>query len=126
MILVDSSVWIEYFNGNEKTIILNTLIDMNSLCINDLILAELLPSMNCRKESALKELMLAITKIPLAINWNAIISMQTQNLDKGLNKVGIADLIIAQNVLDNNLELFTLDRHFKVMSELHGFRLFGS
>ncbi|WP_304225594.1 PIN domain-containing protein [Gracilinema caldarium] len=126
MILVDSSVWIEYFKGNDKTLVLNTLIDHNTICVNDLILAELLPSINQRKEIELKELLLTITKIPLNINWNTIIYMQTQNLKNGINKVGIADLVIAQNVIDNNLELYSLDHHFELMSELHGFRLFYS
>ncbi|HOC29958.1 MAG TPA: hypothetical protein PKH40_09780 [Treponemataceae bacterium] len=50
--------------------------------------------------------------------------MQSRNLKNGINKVGIADLIIAQNVIDADLELYTLDRHFELMSKLHGFRLF--
>jgi len=124
MVLVDSSVWIEYFKGNNKTIALNNILDVNTVCINDLILSELLPSINHKKEKDLKELLLTITKIPLIINWNTIIFMQTQNLKNGLNKVGIADLIIAQNVIDNDLELFTLDKHFEIMSSLHDFRLF--
>jgi len=126
MILVDSSVWIEYFKGNKQTLALNKLLDLNNICVNDLILAELLPSINHKKENVLKELVLTITKIPLNINWNTIIYMQTQNLKNGINKVGIADLIIAQNVIDNDLELYTLDRHFVLMSELHNFRLFSS
>jgi len=126
MVLVDSSVWIEYFKGNERTLPLNKLLDVNTVCINDLILAELLPSINHKKESVLKELLLTITKIPLTINWNTIIYMQTQNLKNGLNKVGIGDLIIAQNVMDNDLELFSLDKHFEIMSTLHDFRLFSA
>jgi predicted nucleic acid-binding protein len=124
MIFVDSSVWIEYFKGNEKSLPLNKLIDMNTVCINDLILAELIPPINQKKEYALKDLLLTITKIPLNINWNNIIYMQTQNLKNGINKVGMADLIIAQNICENDLELFTFDRHFELMSDLHNFRLF--
>jgi predicted nucleic acid-binding protein len=124
MVLVDSSVWIEYFKGNQKTLPLNKLLDLNNICVNDLILTELIPSINQKKENELKELLLIITKIPLEVNWTTIIYMQTQNLKNGINKVGIADLIIAQNVIDNDLELFTLDRHFELMSELHDFRLF--
>ena len=125
MILVDSSVWIEYFKGNEKALPLNQLLDTNTVCINDLILAELLPSINHKKENVLKELLLTITKIPLEINWNTIIYMQTQNLKNGINKVRIADFIIVQNVMENDLELFTFDRHFELMSDLNDFRLFS-
>ena len=126
MILVDSSVWIQYFKGNDQTLPLNKLLDLNNICINELILAELLPSINHKKENVLKELLLTITKTPLNVNWNTIIYMQTQNLKNGINKVGIADLIIAHNVIDNDLELYTLDRHFELMSELHDFRMFKS
>ena len=89
-----------------------------------MILTELLPSINHKKEAVLRELLLVITKIPLIISWNALINMQTQNLKKGINKVGIADLIIIQNVIDNDLELFSFDKHFELMSKVHGFRLF--
>ncbi len=124
MILVDSSVWIEYFKGNDKTLPLNDLIDSNNVCINDLILSELIPSINQKKEEDLKELLLSIEKVPLDINWNQIIYMQTLNLRNGINKVGIVDLLITQNTIKNDLELFTLDKHFQLMSEVHGIRIY--
>ena len=126
MILVDTSIWIEFFKGNTETVILNELIDSNNLCVNDLILAELIPAINHKRESELKELLLKVTKTKLDINWNKIIKMQTLNLRNGINKVGIPDLIIAQNAIEGNLELFSKDAHFELMSKLHGIRLFGS
>jgi hypothetical protein len=124
MVLVDSSVWIEYFKGNDATLPLNDLIDSNNICVNDLILAELLPSINHKKEEGLKDLLLTITRLNIEINWNQIIQMQTVNLKNGINKVGIADLIIAQNAIENDIELFTLDKHFLLMNELHGIRIY--
>lgn len=124
MVLVDSSVWIEYFRGNTIASPLNELIDSNNLCTNDLILAELLPSIYHKNEAELAELLLTITKMPLNIQWNHIVRMQTINLQNGINRVGIADLIIAQNAMDEDLELFALDKHFCLMSKLHGLRIF--
>ena len=124
MVLVDSSVWIEYFKGNESVLLLNELIDSNNLCINELILAELLPSINHKKEIDLKELLLAIEKIEMLIDWHQIITMQTINLKNGINKVGISDLIIAQNAIENNIELYAIDKHFTLMSEIHELKLF--
>jgi PIN domain. len=124
MVLVDSSVWIEYFKGIESALPLNDLIDSNNICINDLILAELLPSINHKKKDRLKELLLTITKKDIEINWNQIIYMQTLNLRNGINNVGIADLMIVQNTTDNDMELFSLDKHFQLMSELHGLKLY--
>ncbi len=40
-VLVDSSVWIEYFRGGTQTTI-DSLIDENLVVVNDLILSELL------------------------------------------------------------------------------------
>ncbi len=124
MVLVDSSVWIEYFKGNEKSLPLNNLIDSNNVCINDLILSELIPSISHKKETDLKELLLSVAKIPIQIDWNNIIYMQTLNLRNGINNVGIADLIIAQNSIENDIELFAIDKHFQLMSELHGIRIY--
>ena len=122
MVLVDSSAWIEYFKGNEIALPINRLIDTNNLCVNELILAELIPSINHKNESELSELLMTLTRIPLKISWSNIISMQTKNLKNGINKVGIVDLLIAENAIDNDLELLAIDKDFTLMSELHGIR----
>lgn len=124
MVLIDSSVWIDYFKGLESALPLNVLIDSNKICINDLILAELIPSINHKKEDHLKGLLQTITTIKIDINWNQIVYMQTMNLNNGINKVGIADLIITQNAIENDIALFASDKHFQLMSELHGLKLF--
>lgn len=126
MVLVDSSVWIEYFKGNEAVLQLNNLIESNNISINDMILAELLPAIIQRKEKGLKELLMSVTKIKLDINWHQIIQMQIKNLRNGINKVGISDLIIAQNAIDNNLVLYSVDKHFPLMGKVHGIRLYNT
>lgn len=125
MVLVDSSIWIDYFDGKKSALPLNELIESNNLCINDLILTELIPSIIHKKENKLRTLLYTLTKIPLEINWHTIILMQVLNLKNGINNIGIADLIIAQNAIDNNLELYSVDKHFKLMNGIHGIRLFN-
>lgn len=124
MVLVDSSVWIEFFRGNDQAAPLLKLIDTNSLLTNQLILAELIPSLQQKKELRLIELLKTVEKIDLTIDWHQLIQMQTVNLKNGINKVGLPDLIIAQNALAHNVEIFTLDKHFWLMQDLHGLRLF--
>jgi len=119
MVLVDSSVWISYFRGDRKAKSLDYLIDTNTACVNDLILAELLPSILHKNEPELRDILLAIHRVPLEVHWERIISMQTINLKKGINSVGIADLIILQNAQEHNIPLFTFDRHFVLMSRIH-------
>lgn len=124
-ILVDSSVWIDYLNGgNPRANVVSDLIDHNVVCTNDLILAELIPSIIKSGETELVGLLKAITKIKLTIDWENIIEMQVANYKKGLNKIGIPDLIILQNTIQNNLSLFSFDKHFRAMSAHHKFKCF--
>ena len=125
MILVDSSVWIDFFKGKENTIPLFELIENNTICINDLILAELLPSVVHKREKELVELLNSITKLDLVVNWNQITSMQILNLRNGINKVGIPDLIIAQNAIEHGVELFSIDNHFFLMEKIHGYKMYN-
>ena len=115
-VLVDSSVWIEYFRGRKEAAALDELIDKNQLCINNLILSELIPFLRMKKENTLIKILMTIRNTAIKINWEEIIDFQEINLRNGVNKIGIADLIIAQNVRDNNLRLYSLDKHFELMS----------
>ena len=123
-ILIDSSVWIAFFNGDSTAAILSELIDCNKICINELILAEIIPSLKHKKEGHLIDILSQVQKISLVINWREIIYFQTYNLKKGINNVGISDLIILQNAVNNNVELFTLDKHFSLMSKYFSLKLF--
>jgi integrase len=75
MILVDTSIWIDYFKGIESALPLMNLIDSNSICTNDLVLAELLPSLKVRKESELIRLLESVERYSIRIDWNEIINM---------------------------------------------------
>ena len=50
--------------------------------------------------------------------------MQTVCLKNGINKVGVPDLIIAQNALATDLALFAGDKHFSLMRNHFPLRLF--
>lgn len=126
MILVDTSAWIEYLKGNPAFSAISRLIDTNTICTNDLILAELIPSIVHKNEYELRDLLFRVTNIAVSVRWDGIIQMQTMNLRNGINRVGIPDLIIAQNAVDNDLPLFARDSHFALMAPLHGISLFGN
>ena len=123
-ILVDTSIWIEYFRHKNKFSLLSELIQENQICINDLILAELIPSLYEKNEKEVIESLLSLEKIEINIRWDSIVHMQIKNIKNGINKVGIPDLIIVQNVIDNNLLLFSIDKHFRLMKELFPFHMF--
>lgn len=124
-ILVDSSVWIAFFRGSLPRDDIFNLIDANQICTNDLIVSEIVPALLIRKERSLVDTLTRLDRSPLSIEWQEIISYQVKNLQKGIQKVGIADLIIMQNVIQNNLVLLTLDTHFKLMSDVFPLKLYN-
>ncbi|MBO7419994.1 MAG: PIN domain-containing protein [Spirochaetaceae bacterium] len=124
MILVDTSVWIDYFRNGNTADALDKLIESDMICINDVILSELLPSINQRHEEELKELLLSFPKLQMKIDWNEIVFMQTENLRNGINKVGLPDLMITQNTIQNKVKLFSCDRHFQLIKNLFPLQLF--
>ena len=111
-VLIDSSAWVAYFRGVGDVPTLDWLIEEALIVTNDLILAELTPPLLIRGERKLVSLLREIECIPLALDWDGIIEMQVICLRNGINKVGIPDLIIAQHAIQNNLALFSLDKHF--------------
>ena len=123
--LVDSSAWIEYFRGNPKYLFMNDLIHYNAISVNDIILAELLPSILHRKEHTLAKLLESVKSFKLTIDWPEIRGMQLLNLKYGNNNIGISDLIIAQNCIQNGLKLISNDKHFGAMSNYLKLEVFG-
>ncbi len=117
MILVDSSVWIDYFKGNERTKTLDLFIELDLAATNELILTELLPFLRHHNEKEIFSMLSILPRIELEIFWEGIREIQKLNLRQGVNNVGIPDLIIAQQCVDKNLELWTFDKHFKLMAE---------
>jgi len=124
-VLVDSSVWIDYFKGgkNIDVNLFEKLADNNQIVTNQLILAELIPSLTLKNETEVIDILKTIDCISLAINWVEIIRFQSINLKNGINKVGIPDLIIIQNVLQNDLTLFSLDKHLYLMEKFHKYKM---
>jgi predicted nucleic acid-binding protein len=124
-VLVDTSVWIEYFRTGNYSEKVDLLIDENLLVINDLILAELIPFLRIRNQRKIITLLYNINKLELSINWDQIIEFQFKCLKNGLNGMGIPDLIIAQNAKQNHCEIYSLDIHFTLMKDILRLQLTG-
>jgi hypothetical protein len=104
-ILVDSFVWISYFKSRDEFSFIDGLIDDYRICINDVILTELLPSIIHQKEFLLANLLKSINKYDMNINWQEVQHYQLLNIKNGNNKVPITDILIAQNCIRNDLIL---------------------
>jgi len=117
-VLVDTSIWIDYFRGDGESKDMEFLIDENLITINDIILAELIPYLKIMKQTKVVKLLYEITRIPLNIHWEEIIEFQLKCLKSGANGVGIPDLIIAQNAKQNNCKIYSLDKHFRLLNKI--------
>jgi hypothetical protein len=122
-VLVDTSVWVSYFRSGRHSGKLDFLIDENLIVVNDLILAELVPFLEIRNQRKLLGLLRHINKLPLKIDWDQLIEFQVKCLRKGVNGIGLPDLMVAQNAKQNFCEIFSLDHHFQLMRDIVGFEL---
>ncbi|MCK5133323.1 MAG: PIN domain-containing protein [Candidatus Sabulitectum sp.] len=117
-VLVDSSIWIDYFKDGRRSEKLDYLIDENIVVTNDLILAELIPFLRIRNQRKIVGLMETIKKLSMDIIWDEIIEYQYMCLKKGVNGIGLPDLVIAQNAKQHHAEIYTLDSHFAMMKNI--------
>jgi predicted nucleic acid-binding protein len=121
-ILVDSSVWIEFFRSQDS-LSLDQFIEEDLVCTNDLILSELIPRLQLERKLDVIDSLISFEKIPFSIDWDLIRHYHFLNLKNGVNKVGIPDLILLQQVIEENLTLYSVDKHFKLMQGYLKFEL---
>ncbi len=117
-VLVDTSIWIEYFKNGNNFDQLDFLIDENLVVTNNLILAELIPFLKIRNQRKLITLLNKINKLEIVVNWQQLIDYQFKCLKEGINGIGIPDLIIAQNAKQNHCSIYSLDNHFVLMEKV--------
>ena len=122
MILVDSSVWIDYFSGNDtaEADFLDHILGNRAVAIGDLILTEVLQGFRHEKDYKIaKSLLEELTMFELLGKKMAIKS--ADNFRK-LRKKGItirktADVIIASYCIDQKLPLLFSDKDFQPFVE---------
>ena len=117
-VLVDTSIWIDYFRGGNNSKDIDLLIDENIIVTNEIILAELIPYLKIKKQLKVINLLHEVNRLSLNIHWEEIIEFQVKCLKGGTNGVGIPDLIIAQNAKQNSCEIYSLDKHFRLLNQV--------
>ena len=118
MIFVDSSVWIDYFNGNEtqETEKLDSILGISPICIGDIVLTEVLQGFrNDNDFNTGKELLSSLIIVNVL---NTSIAFKSANNFRSLRKKGITvrktiDVIIATYCIENDIPLLYADKDFK-------------
>lgn len=127
MILVDTSVWIDFFNGKDtaEVSILGDALSTQVVAIGDLIALEILQGFKSDKDySAAKNIIDALTIYDM-LGRNAVYGC-AENY-RVLRKKGVtirktADVIIATFCIENNFPLLFSDKDFQPFVEHLGLR----
>jgi hypothetical protein len=118
MIVVDSSVWIDYFCGNstDQVEMLEQLLGSRPLAAGDLILTEVLQGFRHDKDyRTAKDLLEDVTILEMLGKDMAIKSAENFRAlrKKGVTVRKTADVIIASFCIENRLPLLYSDKDFK-------------
>lgn len=116
--MVDSSVWIDYFNGDENPEVkyLDAILGIKPVVIGDLILTEVLQGFRNNKDYRnAKQLFSSLAVCQLS---NKDIALKSADNYRTLRKQGITirktiDTIIATYCIENKIQLLFSDRDFK-------------
>ncbi|MBU6256845.1 MAG: PIN domain nuclease [Burkholderiales bacterium] len=128
MILVDSSVWIDFFRGRQtpQTNKLDSLLGNEPLAMGDLILAEVLQGFGTDREfNHAKRLLSALELVVLGGGDLAVEAARNfrRLRAKGVTVRKTVDTIIATRCIASNLELLHNDRDFDPFEEHLGLRV---
>ena len=118
MIFVDSSVWIDYFNGKStpEVMKLDSLLGVESISTGDLILVEVLQGFRNDKDYKIAKNLLTSLSVFNMLDSN--IAIKSADNFRALRKKGITvrktvDSIIATFCIQNKLSLLHSDKDFK-------------
>jgi predicted nucleic acid-binding protein len=122
LILVDSSVWIDYFNGtaSPQTEKLDTLLGNEPLAIGDLILTEVLQGFAAERD--FRDATKMLTSLMVVELGGKEIAIQSARNFRRLRTLGVTirktiDTIIATRCIESGYRLLHNDRDFDPFSE---------
>jgi predicted nucleic acid-binding protein len=128
MVLADTSVWIDYFNGvvNWHTDRLDWLMGNEPVAMGDLILTEVLQGFD--RDTDFRRAQSFLTVLPFYELGGYQLCLQAANNYRTLRRRGISvrktiDVIIATGCIEWNLELLHSDRDFVPMEQILGLKV---
>lgn len=128
MILVDSSVWIDYFNDQktDASEYLDSVLGKEYLLIGDLILTEVLQGFKSEKDfNTTKKLLTSLEVVDLS---NQHLAIKSAENFRALRQIGLKvrktiDVVIATHCIEKNITLLQSDKDFLPFSEHLGLKI---
>ncbi|MEE7625681.1 PIN domain nuclease [Methylobacter sp. Wu8] len=128
MIPVDSSVWIDYFNGAETpaTQKLDKLLGVQPVCTGDLILAEVLQGF--RQDLDYQAAKTLLSSLPVHAMLGATMALKSAENFRKLRQQGITvrktiDTMIATYCIEHGLPLLHSDKDFQPFQQFMGLQV---
>ena len=128
MLVVDTSVWIDYFNGvkNPQTDFLDTILDNTQIIIGDLILVEVLQGF--RYDPDFEKVRRALAKFMQESMVNPTLAVQSARNYRFLRQKGVTvrktmDSLIATFCIENDHQFLHNDSAFDGYEEYLGLRV---
>lgn len=130
MILVDSSVWIDYFRGkpSTQTELLETLLESQLLGIGDLNFTEVLQG--CKFDKEFDEVHRLLSRLDLVVLGGEDVAVAAARNYRKLRNLGVTvrgtiDVILATRCIVSGHQLLHSDRDFDVFEQHLGLRCVG-
>ncbi|MGL4487815.1 MAG: type II toxin-antitoxin system VapC family toxin [Rhizobiaceae bacterium] len=131
MLVVDTSVWIDYFRGTESTqaALLDREISQTRIIVPDLVLAEILRGLP--NETIARQIEQQLQAFHSVTIGGAEIAIKTAANYRRLRSLGMTvrgtiDLLIATWCVENEIPLLHSDRDFTTMQQHMGLQILSS
>lgn len=127
-VLVDSSIWVEFFHHPDAPIslVLDQLLAHRLVCTTGVVKAKVVPG--AQSPGDLRRLRSLFDALPLAPErngfWAHLVRFRHRLLTRDIHGIGIPDLIVATVAIQNQKLVFTLDEDFARMTPHVPVRLF--
>jgi len=131
MICVDSSVWIDFFNGRTtpQSLYLRDRVNRDRIVVGDLILCEVLQGFRSEQDyQSAQELLLGFNYCDMCGQSIALRAAQNYRIlrQRGITVRKTIDVLIASFCITNGFELLHADRDFDPMEEHLGLQVWHS
>jgi len=127
MIIVDTSVWVDYFNGKQskETDSLDTLLGNQEVLLGDLILTEILQGF--QEDRQFREAQHILESFPIVPMLGLSLAIQSAKTYRALRKRGVTvrktiDVMIGTYCIEHHISLLYADRDFDPMVLYLGLR----
>lgn len=125
LVLVDSSIWIDFCRNQSFSDCLDLLTKRGHACVCGLVKSEILPFARKREAKLFQSIFGNLRYLPfLESSWEALIHIQSEIIESGHNALSVSDAILVTLCREFDCQLFTKDKDFLRIKDVVGLELY--